>query len=971
MHRWESPALPTWWSAASPSAFVGRRRELALLDESWTAVERGLRQVVFLGGEPGAGKSRLLAEVCAVLHEQGAAVLVGSCVEEMGPVHQPFEPVAAGLLAGLTDGSLGDDPSEGGRHRGEAAARLRTLAGLDGPDRSPRGLDERRELFDALVRTVRAAAADRPLALALEDLHLAGPTAVQLLGYLVQQTGESRVFILATHRTTAPDRSEVLLQQMAHLYGVDGVRRVDLTPLDTEDITEYLVREGQVPRHRAAPAAVVLRDRTGGNPFFLREVWRDIDRRGGFEATTLDALPAPEVVRETVRGRLSGLPEPMRELVSLVAVVGEDVDVDLLQKAVGAEDALRALDELVAMGLVEPVPELGTHFRFVHALARQSVLDLMPPSQRARHHQRVAVALEEGGGTGPRHVERLAYHYGEAAMLGHAHKAVLYLVSAAEIAERGLAHQEAGRRFERAAALSEEPDEHGDLLLRASRSHLLASDFRRALDLAGRVARVGSPRMRLRGAISMEDARWYTAAPAGEVVELLTDALAGIPAAADDPDRVRAMGALGRARAHIGDPGEGDRLATEALRLARGLGDDELVADVLSCSLQVGLGPTVASRRLPRALELSELAIRIGQWRHLGPAAFHRAFIAYETGDPGELARANRDLQRTARASGQQYWTCMAESVEFAKAVMSADFGAAQESCRQMLELTASLGDDTEGAYGVQSFMIRRETGGLEAVRGLIDGTEDVEGTWPPALLALYTELGLSEAARRVLDRVLAPDLTREQGSARWPGTLAFVAEAVVALDDHGRRAARARELLEDHVGRNLLMGPFVGVFGAADRYIGSLDSLLGRGDPDASFAAALELDTRMCSTLHEAHTLAAWSHHVRRTRPRDPDGELFADRARAIADAHDLVRVHRVLQPVAGLSASGALPLTPREVQVLRLVAQGCSNRQVARRLGISENTAANHVRGILVKTGCGNRTQAAMFGADHGLLA
>ena len=126
-----------------------------------------------------------------------------------------------------------------------------------------------------------------------------------------------------------------------------------------------------------------------------------------------------------------------------------------------------------------------------------------------------------------------------------------------------------------------------------------------------------------------------------------------------------------------------------------------------------------------------------------------------------------------------------------------------------------------------------------------------------------------------------------------------------------------------------------------------------------------------MGSTLHEAHTLAAWSHHVRRARPRDPDGALLADRARAIADAHGLVRVSRILQPVTELSASGALPLTPREVQVLRLVAQGCSNRQVARRLGISENTAANHVRGILVKTGCGNRTQAAMFGADHGLLA
>ncbi len=311
----------------------------------------------------------------------------------------------------------------------------------------------------------------------------------------------------------------------------------------------------------------------------------------------------------------------------------------------------------------------------------------------------------------------------------------------------------------------------------------------------------------------------------------------------------------------------------------------------------------------------------------------------------------------------------MAESVEFANAVMSADFPAAQESCRRMLELTASLGDDTEGAYGVQSFMVRRETGGLESVRGLVDGTEEIEGTWPPALLALYTELGLSAAARRVLDRVLASDLSGEQGSARWPGTLAFVAEAVLALEDRGRRAARARELLEEHAGRNLVMGPFVAVFGAADRYIGSLDSLLCLGDPDASFASALELDTRMGSTLHEAYTLAAWSHHVRRTRPRDPEGRLLAGRADEIAEAHGLVRVRRLLQPVAGRPASAALSVTPREVQVLRLIAEGCSNRQVARRLGISENTAANHVRSILAKTGSENRTQAALFAADHGL--
>lgn len=221
--------------------------------------------------------------------------------------------------------------------------------------------------------------------------------------------------------------------------------------------------------------------------------------------------------------------------------------------------------------------------------------------------------------------------------------------------------------------------------------------------------------------------------------------------------------------------------------------------------------------------------------------------------------------------------------------------------------------------------------------------------------------------ARRVLDAVLRSDLDPLRTSARWPGTLAFVSEAAAA---HGDPASRqmARDLLSEQRGRNLLMGPFIGLFGAADRHLAVLDSLLGQGDPDGSFEAALELDRRMGAALHEAHTLADWSCHVRRARPRDPQAAELASRARAIAEPAGLVRV---LARLDGEASSATVPagLTPRELQVLRLLVQGCSNRAVATRLGISENTAANHVRSILGKTGSENRTQAAVYAADHGL--
>jgi DNA-binding NarL/FixJ family response regulator len=168
-------------------------------------------------------------------------------------------------------------------------------------------------------------------------------------------------------------------------------------------------------------------------------------------------------------------------------------------------------------------------------------------------------------------------------------------------------------------------------------------------------------------------------------------------------------------------------------------------------------------------------------------------------------------------------------------------------------------------------------------------------------------------------------------------------------------------------------MGPFVALFGAADRYAAELDSLLGVGDPDATYATALELERRSNATLHEAHTLASWSHHARRAGDTTRAASL-AKRARGLAEPRGMSRVMlRLERPtlVARQGSRGPDGLTGRETEVLRLLAEGCSNRDLARRLVISENTAANHVRNILIKTGCTNRTQAAMYASERGLLA
>ena len=974
MPGWTGPPLPVRWSGTAHPVFVGRVRELAILEQVWTQAAAGARQVVFVGGDPGGGKSRLLAEMATMLHERGAAVLFGGCIEEFAPPYQPFVQPIDALLPDLQSGRL---PLVGahGRDAGQLLDRLTTLSGQRPTRAGP--VEHRRPLYDAAVDALRSAAAQRPLVLVLEDLHWAGSTALQLLRYLVEQTADARILLLASHRTTAPDRSRPLANLMAPMYRLDGVRRLDLAGLDTEDISDYLIREGGVSSSRAPGYAAVLRDQTGGNPFFLREVWRDLSARGGRTALRTSDLTAPESVRQTIESRLQGLAAPHREVLELAAVIGEDFDSTTL---VAASDwthdtTLEALDAAVDRGLVERAPGPDGCFRFPHALARQAVLGLLSSARRAHEHARVAEAIETRLPESETNVQQLAYHYAGAHMLGFADKAVRYLIQAAGVADRSLAHEDAAGSLEQAAALTSDVDERHTLLVAASRSHLLGGDFARARELAERVATSGSPRQRVRAATAYEAASWRPGHPGHRSVELLSAAVAAIDRRPSDPDYVRALASLGRALAFTDSTDEARALGNRAITLAEAVGDDHLLADTLQASLWHGLHPQDAPGKLLRATRLSTLAHRIGDLGQLGPAAYYRGAISYLRGDPQSMDAAYADLVLTARATGQDFFDYMAGCMGYARQFITGEFAAAERTCAALMEMGESFGtDDTEGTYGVQAYMVRRETGELEQVRRLVTGDEVPAEHWAPGLLALYTELGLTAPASRLLGWLLDHQLPRYEHSAQWPGVLAFLVEAALSLED-ATAAKRLRGPLLEYAGLNLVAGQFVAVFGSADRYLGAVDSMLGIGTPEEWFAAALELDSRMSAPVHEALTLVEHARHLRRVGADARRAAELRDRARRLAEPVGHRRVLRQLDAMSehagDVTAGGARQdnLTVRETEVLRLLGAGLSNRDIAKRLVITENTAANHVRRILAKTGSGNRTQAAIYAAAQGL--
>jgi|GEM_PF-694505 len=991
MAEWTSPPLPARWGATNRSTFVGRARELAALADAWDLAVRGARQVVFVGGDAGVGKSRIVAEIATDLHRQQAGVLVGTCASSMGAPYQPFVEPIASLLSAVVSGQLTIDAA--GESLDGQLERIRTIAGAH---RSAEPLPERQytpQLFRASTDAFLAAARVRPLVLVLEDLHWAGETALQFLKFLVAQTAEARILVLATQRTTPPDRSADMVSTVAQLYRLDGVRRLDLEGLTTEEITDYLAREANVAARRARGPAAMLRDQTGGNPFLLREVWRELAARGGLTALADVDLRAPESVLETVRHRLSGLPPTHRSTVETAAVIGEEFSVAVLTATArqsrpdtdAAASVYAGLEAATAVGLLEAARGSDGVFRFPHGLARQAVLDLMTEYQRACENLSVAGVLEEHFPAVDLRVQRLAHHYANAQALGQADKAVYYLSLAGEAAEDGLAHHEAARLFERAATVAGEASLRDELRLKAARSYMRASRLARARELNELVAITATGTTLLRAAIGFETASWRSGQPGQRSIEMLTKALAGVDLDPLHPLAIKGIAALGRAHAFSGSE-RSVALGARAVELARRSGDDKLLAAALQTGMHDdGLTPTNIEDKLARATELSRLSAQVGDLRHLGPASYYRAAIAYIRGDPVGLADAHEDMARTARATGQPFWAWVESCLTFGRHFLRADFAAAQRVLAEAEEIGRAFGPnrETDGPVGLQTFMIRRETGRLDQVRGLVSGEEDPGTVWAPGLLALYCELGLREPARRTLHFLMNRDLGRLQISSTWPAVMSFLCDAAVWLDDVDV-AQQLHPLAAEYAGLNLMGGEFLAVMGSADRQLGSLESLLEIDTARDRFAAALEMDARMESPLHIASTLTATVTHLRRAGESSSRAAELAERAKALCAQHSLVRVRRQLDAADQMPQSMSTRtletaarrltqpsgLTAREAEVLCLLGSGLSNRRIARVLVISENTAANHVRNILMKTGAANRTQAAMYAAAHGLL-
>ncbi|MGK5685153.1 BTAD domain-containing putative transcriptional regulator [Actinoplanes sp. URMC 104] len=794
--------------AAADRLLVGRQAEQARLRAALAEVTRGSGAVLVLEGEAGIGKTRLAEAAASLAGAQGWRPVWSRCADDAGvPALWPWSQILERLGGGPLRADADGDP---------------TFA-----------------LFAELRRRLAAAATATPLLVVLDDVQAADATSLALLTLLARHLEGLRLLVVLTVRTIGEELPAEVVDCLAALAREPRAQRLQLTGLTANDVRELIA-----PRSAGADVdelARVVHERTDGNPFFAGELVELMAAEG-----RVDTLPPS--VRDVLDRRLSRLPSDTVDLLRLVAVIGRDAELPLLEAAAGldAEQVITRLEPAVA-GRVLRFDETAWRWRFSHALVRETLLAGLSRIAAARLHARVAGELGE--------VDRLAYHYFHAVPVTGAAPARRYAIEAAAAAREQHAHAEAAMQTRRALALLG-PDadqrhrllvELGDDLLRAGRLTEAQEVVAEAIAVARRLGdhdRLAAAAS-VWGGVTLWNWRAY-----GVVDEGLVALLEELATRAGDQDpalRARLLGTLGVELAYSPTRRRDSvAYAERAVELARTLGDPDLLGRTINNYMISTWGSAdrvdrwtaaadealaLAGRGLPLRTEFFARLHRGPLLLHLGDAQGFDADLAAATRLAGRLTgpdvRPHLLYQETGRAMLRGQW---AEGEQYAIQ--------AYERFRQTSLWGARF------CSALHTFTFRGRDGRLgEAVGELVEAAEELavpllQGT---AVLAAAQAGDLAQARR--LRRRWPEVVPRD-----WTTDSVLVVHAWIALALGGDlRAAYAS--LEPLRGRQIVVGTAGACWGSYDLEMARLaDALELPAEAAAHRRAAAEQGERVGS---------------------------------------------------------------------------------------------------------------------------
>jgi DNA-binding CsgD family transcriptional regulator len=964
---------------------VGRDGDLRELLSVLESVRQGRMATIFLSGDAGVGKTRLVQELVARAEDAGATVLTGAATDIAES--PPFWPVASAMRA-LLRSPRGDEV----RHLlAPWSDQLDELLALRSAVPAPLA---RVQTLELLHRVVLRLALESVLVLVVEDVQWADRSTLDLMAYLVANLADERLLLVGTHRTepgvdpsTQVTAARTVIRELARHR---QVRTVEVQPLQRAAVAELVAA--------AAPGRPDLVElvwmRSAGNAFIAEETLR--------AAVDGDPTGLPTTLRELVLSRIGRLSAPALRTVRAVALADGPLPHRLLDAVLdGGPWLLDALRESVDAGVVV-VDEAADGYRLRHGLMTDVVVGELLPGERMDLHRRYASALEPHELPGAD--ARLAHHWYGA---GDRDRAAAAGVAAAEAADRVRGYAEAHRHWLRAARLAGEvavpPVPRATCLERAAEAAHLAGDADQAVALlAERLDLLEPPDDP--GTHDLEAAllhartgQYLVAAGRGaEAAEAFGRATAALPAQGAERERADVLGGHASALWTAGDYAAAHETAGRALALAR----------------RIGLAVQEA-----RALATLGFGLAYLQDPVAGEAALRESIeVAERAGEPLEIARAHRNLAELL--SGPLNELDRGIAIARAGAARARELGLARSAGAGMLAVAANglfrIGrwdeaDETIAEAwelapaGAEALELRLARARLHTGRGRFDPAEDdleavdalSAGTLGPRyrlpLLTLWAGLAMwKERPDRALDHVVAGLDVVERGSDDvwlvaplvWHGARAR-AECTrlgVRRPDDGtdarlrRHAAELARVAASSVPavRDVVLG-FLEMSAAED------GRAAGRSDPEAwervaeiwrereqPYPSAYAHLRRAEALLATRASSAAATDSLRRAGriARELGATPFlteiadlADRARVRID--EAVPAPRPVRPAGPDDELAAL--TARELEVLTELAGGHTNREIAQRLFISEKTVGVHISRIYAKLDVHSRVQAS----------
>ena len=987
-----------------------RDEELARLDGALADAGRGRSTAVVIGGDGGVGKTRVVEAFVERAGAAGATVLLSGCTDfgEEGPSFWPFIDTVRGLARGPFAADVADllEPLGAQLGRGTPGTErsiYEPLANLplDGP-----------RLFGLVLEALTRLAARAPVVLAIEDVHWADRSTRDLLRFLLANLTQDRVLCVLTYRQDAVTRGHPLQPFLVELRRNRRVHFVDLRPFTRAELAELVSELTGGPADEELVNLVWTR--SGGNAFFAEELLASIQAGRGSRL--------PPSLSQILSSHVEVLSEPAQEVLRLLATGGEPIGHDVLASLTDIPTAqlLSALRESVDQHIL--TVDEQQRYRFRHDLMAEVVYQEMLPGERRQYHAAYGRVLSTGADrTDGVALAKIAHHVYAA---GDAEQALRVAVDAARAIEAMHGFAEAHHHYERAVELWDlvpDAEERAGLdrlalLERAAHAADLAGEHRHAAALlTAAIRELDADQPPVRAALLRQQLGRYlwAAGDSRRALEAFETAVRLAPTDVPSTERARVIGAYAEALMLAGRYRRSRDQAEQALAIAEAVGSDAAQAQVLA-TLGFDLAylgdPDAGIAALERARDIAEA---IGTAEDTARAYLNLAEVL-----SGPLSRF--DAAVTVATDG----AARARALGLARS-----FGVALQAIAVNTLFRAGRWREVDG---IMAYAFAQKPTGAAAIELYLAAARLSVGRadFPRAREELAAAERMSTDA--LGPRYEAALLTLRAGLALWEGRPDLARDAVTAAvvacgsasDDvwllapilwHGLRAEadRAEQSRRQRSEEELVeaLGIGAGLLGQArgliadsieaapavravvEAYLhlceGEWSRASARCDPERwALAAASWQESgqpypvayarfRQAEALLGLRSQSAEAAALLRAANRTAEQLLaeplrreiaaLAARARVVLDPADAKPDPDVdLREPQPAALSG---LTPREVDVLVLVAQGRSNREIADRLYISEKTASVHVSHILAKLGVRTRVQATALAHQLGV--